>query len=248
MYLRKHAWMAALLALTYASAAQGQEPEGRMVTDRSPRNWVLELQFGGYVPGVDEGVRGSPFEEVFGDSNLLSQIALQRLVYQGVGAVGIGLQAGYSEFYGRAFLQESNDRSGDSTSLHVVPIQLFASYRFDYAALHWNFPLAVYGKAGIGEWIWWSNDGAGETAGDGDASGSKLGFSLSAGASLHLDWLDPRLAREFDRNFGVNNTYVFVEYARWNAKFRGNLFEHGIEAQGLDLSDEIVSGGVAFEF
>lgn len=247
MYLRK-TWMAALLALAHASVAQGQTQPRQMETDTSPRNWVLELQFSGYLPRIDRGVSGTPFEDVFGDSSLLSQLALQRLVYQGIGTLGIGVQAGYSEFFGRAFLEETNQRSGDSTSLHVVPIQLFAAYRFDYAALHWNIPFAIYGKAGVGEWIWWSNDGEGATAGEGEASGAKLGFSLSAGAAFHLDWFDPKLAREFDRNFGVNNTYVFVEYARWNAKFRGNIFQHGIEVHGLDLSDEIISGGIAFEF
>lgn len=248
MYLRKHLWMVALLALTYTTAAQGQGVERAMVTDRSPRHWTLELQFGSYFPSIDRGVSGTPFEDVFGGGNLLTQLALQRYVYEGIGTLGIGLQVGYSEFFGRAFLQDSNVRSGDSSSLHVIPIQLFAAYRFDYAAIHWDIPFAVYGKAGIGEWIWWSDDGDGETAGNGDASGAKLGFSVSAGAAFHLDWLDPRLAREFDRNFGVNNTYIFVEYTRWNAKFRGNLFKHGIEARGLDLSDEIVSGGIAFEF
>lgn len=244
MFVRKHLWMAALAALFYGPVAQAQE----MVTDRSPKFWVLELQFGGYEPQIDREVAGTPFQDVFGDSSVISQLAFQRLVYQGIGTLGIGVQAGYSEFFGRALLQNSDERSGDTTSLHVVPIQLFASYRFDYAAIHWDIPFAVYGKAGIGEWIWWSNDGSGDTAGDGEASGAKLGFSVAAGLAFHLDFLDPKLARDFDRNFGVNNTYVFVEYARWNAKFRGNLFKHGIEAQGLDLSDEIVSGGIAFEF
>lgn len=250
MYARKLWWMVAVAALSFgpAAGAQGHAAQ-EIMAQESPRNWVLDLQFGSYFPSVDEGVVGTPFADVFGDGSLLTQLSLQRLVYQGIGTVGIGLEVGYTEFFGRGFIQGTDDLSGDSTSLRVVPIQLFASYRFDYAALHWDIPFAIYGKAGIGEWIWWSNDGDGETAGDGDASGAKLGFSLAAGLAFHLDWLDPRLSREFDRNFGVNNTYVFVEYTWWNAKFRGNFFEHGLfVTHGLDLSDEIVSGGIAFEF
>lgn len=241
MFARKHRWIVALAALLLGPVAQAQPME----TDRSPRNWVLDLQFAGYFPQIDRGLAGTPFRDVFGDASLLTQIGFQRLLYQGIGTLGIGLQAGYTEFWGRAFIEGTGERSGDSTSLHVVPIQIFAAYRFDYAALHWGVPFAIYGRAGAGEWIWWTTDSG--ASGD-DDSGAKFGVSWAAGLAFHLDWLDPKLARDFDRNYGVNNTYVYVEWARWNAKFRGNVFRHGFDAQGFDFSDEIISGGIAFEF
>jgi len=239
MYARKLSLWVALAALGLAPAAHAAED----LAQESPRKWVLDLQFGSYFPSIDEGVQGSPFADFFGGNSLITQLSLQRLVYQGIGTLGIGLQAGYSEFFGRTFVQGTDERSGDPSYFRVVPIQLFVAYRFDYAALHWDIPFVLHGRAGIGEWIWWESG-----PGTGDDSGAKLGFGLSAGLAFHLDWLDPKLAREFDRNFGVNNTYLFVEYTWWHAKFRGNFFRHGFEAHGLDLSDEFVSGGVAFEF
>lgn len=232
-------WIAALAVLLQVAPAQAE----------SPKNWVLEVQFGSYQPSIDDRVPGRPFAEVFGDDrSLLSQAALQRLFFQGFGTVGVGVQSGYTEFYGKAFIEGTSQRSGDNTSLHVVPLTFFASYRFDLLAERWDIPFAFYGKVGAGYWFWWANDGNGDTAGDGDASGTKFGLTYSAGIALHLDWFDPRLANEFDREFGVNNTYVYFDWTRWNAKFRGNVFKHGFEAHGLDLSDEILSGGIAFEF
>lgn len=232
-------WIAALAVVLLGASAEAE----------SPKNWVLEAQFGSYQPEIDRGLTGSPFRDVFGDDrSLLAQAALQRLVFQEFGTLGVGVQSGYTEFFGRAFIEGTNERSGDNTSLHVIPLTFFASYRFDVLAERLDIPFAVYGKAGLGYWFWWSNDGRGNTAGDGDASGTKAGVVLSAGIALQLDWFDPRLSNEFDREFGVNNTYLYFDYTNWNAKFRANVFKHGIEAQGLDLSDEILSGGIAFEF
>lgn len=232
-------WIAALVVVLLGTSAQAE----------SPKNWVLEVQFGSYLPEIDRGLSGSPFAEVFDDDrSLLSQVAVQRLVFQDFGTLGVGVQSGYTEFFGRAFVEGTNERSGDNTSLHVIPLTFFASYRFDVLAQRFDIPFAVYGKAGAGYWFWWSNDGGGGTAGNGEASGTKFGVALSAGIALQLDWFDPRLSNEFDREFGVNNTYLYFDYTNWNAKFRGNFFKHGFEAQGLDLSDEILSGGIAFEF
>lgn len=240
MIRRTMRWLAALAALGCGTPAVAAE---------TPRNWVLELQFGGYSPDVDDNVAGTPFADVFGNKNrLLSLLSLERLIFKEFGTLGLGLQSGYAGFHGKSFVEGTEERSGDATSLHVIPLTLFAAYRFDYAAQHWNFPFAIYGKAGAGYWFWWVNDEDGNTAGNGEASGAKLGYTLSAGVSLLLDWFDPKLANEFDRDFGVNNTYLYVDYTRWTAKARGNFFEHGFGAFGLDLSDEIWSGGIAFEF
>lgn len=216
----------------------------------SPRNWVLDVQLGWYHPEIDEGLRGTPFLDAFGEGRrLLPQLSLERLIYQGIGHLGVGLNVGYSEFYGKGFLADSDERSADNTSLHVVPITVFVAYHFDWLARELNIPFAPYGKAGFGYWLWWSENGLGETSGGGEASGTKMGLTWSAGLAFLLNFFDPLLSNEFDRNFGVNATYVYVDYTQWYAGFRSNIFEHGLfEKEGLDLSDHIWSVGLSFEF
>jgi len=207
----------------------------------SERNWVLELQFGGYSPDVDKEVQGTPFADVFGNKNrLLTQLAIQRLVFQDFGSLGIGFNGGYSRFTGQGFLEDTDERAPDDTSLTIVPLTAFLAYRFDLPANLWDVPLVPYGKVGFGGWLFWINDALGETAGDGEAQGVRWGWSWSAGLNLVLDFFDPRLAGDFDRSFGVNNTSIYVDYTKVNVDDFGG--------KGFNFSDEIWSGGIAFEF
>ena len=52
--------------------------------------------------------------------------------------------------------------------------------------------------------------------------------------------IDPRLSREFDREFGVNGTFLFVDYTQQHVTSFGRA--------GLDFSASTWSGGIAFEF
>lgn len=207
----------------------------------SERNWILELQFGGYRPDIDAEVPGSPFADVFGEkARLLSQISIERMIFKEFGSFGLGLQGGFTEFFGKGFISGTDDRSSDNTSMRLVPLMGFAAYRFDYPAVAWNVPLVPYAKAGVGGWIFWINDSLGETAGDGAAKGVRWGWSWSAGLALVLDFFDPRLSGDFDRNYGVNNTYLYVDYTE------AKIDDFG--GKGFNFSDNVWSGGIAFEF
>ena len=222
--------IAALLLPAGGASAASDVPQ-------SPREWTFHLQLGGYLPDMDaeEGLSGRPFEQVFGDDNrLLTQAGLERYVFDAFGTLGIGVSAGYAEFYGKGFFAEgpnAGERSGDNTSFTVVPLQAFVAYRFDVPALAWSIPLVPYAKAGVGAWLWWT----------GGMSGQKAGFSYGGGLQLHLDYFDNRLANEFDRNIGVNNSYLYVDWAAWEVD--------GFGGDGFVLSDDgIVSFGLALDF
>lgn len=225
----------ALLAASLPAQAQEQ------ITFETERNWFLEFQFGGYNPHVDAEVEGTPFADVFGQhSRLLVQASIERLIYKGFGSFGFGLNSGYTEFFGKGFIEGTDEQSADSTSLHLIPVTAFAAYRFDYPAINWGIPFVPYAKAGIGGWIFWINDAEGSTAGDGGAQGVRWGWTWSAGLALQLDFFDPRLSNEFDREYGVNNTYLFVDYTQARIDSFGK--------EGFNFSDNIWSGGIAFEF
>lgn len=215
----------------------------------SERSMALDLRFGGYYPNVDgEFDDATPFRTTFGgDDRLLVQLGLERLLFEKFGMLGVGGSIGYVEYYGHGFFvpdpaePDVLERATDATAFKVVPIYAHVAYRFDYAAQKWGVPVMPYGKAGIGYHIYWSTDGLGETSGGGDASGARLGVMGAVGAGLHLDAFDPRLAREFDADMGVNNSYLFAEYAVYQAD--------GLGSEGFDLSDDgVLSFGLALDF
>lgn len=217
----------ALLSLPGRSAAQTEAID-------SPRDWFLGLQIGGYFPAIDDEFDGArPFENTFGDDQrLLFQVGVERFLFKDFGTVGLGLSAGYSEFFAHAFFDEDRStRSEDPTSMQIVPIQAYLAYRFDVASVEWGFPLVPYAKAGAGYWLWWT----------GDKNGARAGYTFSGGLQLLLDVFDKRLAREFDREIGVNNSYLYVDWT-WSKV-------NGFGTDGFDLSDSsMVSGGLAFDF
>lgn len=230
--------IAALAAVLVPAAASAQAEVDRPVQERhSPRDWTFHLQFGGYYPQLDQstGLTDEPFQRVFGSSNrLITQAGLERYLFDAFGTLGLGVSLGYSEFYGKGFFAagpDAGERSSDNTSFRTVPIQAFLAYRFDVLAENFNVPLVPYAKAGVGTWLWWT----------GGESGQRGGFSYGGGMQLLLDFFDPRLAAEFDREVGVNNSYLFVDWAAWKVD--------GFGSEGFDLSDDgILSIGLALDF
>ena len=115
--------------------------------------------------------------------------------------------------------------------MRIIPIQAFLAYRFDVAAQRWNVPLVPYAKAGVGAWFW-STEGM---------SGRRGGFSYGGGLQFLLDVIDSQLARETDRELGINNSYLYVDWAGWMVD--------GFGSDGIVLSDDgIVSFGLALDF
>jgi hypothetical protein len=54
---------------------------------------------------------------------------------------------------------------------------------------------------------WWVTSGSGGTS----KYGATNGWSAGLGLALQLDFFDPYLARELDRDTGINHTYIFAE-------------------------------------
>jgi hypothetical protein len=57
---------------------------------------------------------------------------------------------------------------------------------------------------------WWVTNGPGVTKGEGATDG----WSAGLGLCFLLDFIDPTLARELDRDTGINRTYLFLEASR----------------------------------
>ncbi len=237
--MRRIVFCAAILMSTLSWAA---------VAGESQRSMFLELKFSPLTPLIDrpfESVEGGgPYRTIFGGGPmLLGELEFNYQFFQRAGSLAAGISIGYAEKYGHAHALETGEPVSQSTGIHLVPLKALLVYRLDYFSLHYNVPLVPYVKGGFVMMPWWVTNGAGiEVANDIRGEGMKYGASGTVGLSLVLDFLDQRLARDFDTGMGVNHTMIFAEYSMQEM----GLFDPS--AMTLDLSSRHWSFGLAFEF
>ena len=71
-------------------------------------------------------------------------------------------------------------------------------------------------------------------------SGGKWGWGATGGLAFMLDVLQPRFARDFDSDLGVNHSYLFAEYTYADVNNFG--------AGGLNLSSRRWMFGLALDY
>jgi hypothetical protein len=220
----------------------------------SERNFAIEIRFGLYYPNVDSefGPKNvSPNHLIFGNGRrVMWQAEFDWEVLQMFGTLSLGASLGYwkanAQACYRAQLEAKGecDRSGDNTSLRLIPFAALLVYRMDEAAKRWGIPIVPYGKLGLNYTIWTVNNGDGNVPNypqGGRGQGGTPGWQAAVGLSLQLDFIDPAAAREFDSESGVNHTYAFFE------------MDH-VDGSGLYRSDVLRVGdntwfaGLMFEF
>jgi hypothetical protein len=198
----KRALVAALL-VTLAAEARAAES----------RRWgSFEIGAGTYEPDLDAEFGGveSPFQDVFGSGRgWMFRTGAALALFRFAGTVEAGLQSGFLQKTGKAQTLEQTD-SGDDTRLRLIPVSLTLTYRFEWLNDRYRIPFAPYGRVGLERFHWWVEDGNGDTS----ESGATNGWSATAGLALLLDFIDPQIAREFDNDAGVNDTYLFFEVTR----------------------------------
>jgi hypothetical protein len=220
----------------------------RAVPMEQPRSATLEFKLGGYKPLIDReaSLTGKPYEQIFGASSmLLFEVEIDRILWQKFGTLGLGFSIGYAEKYAKALISPGSPGagtpSGETTSLKVIPVRLLAVYRFDYPALRMGIPLVPYAKAGLVAMPWWVAKGGRLEFADGNrGAGAKFGYSFHGGLSLMLDFLEPRMAKDFFTDVGVSHSYLFGEYVYENVNNFGKA--------GLDLSSRYWMFGFAMDF
>jgi hypothetical protein len=213
----------------------------------SPRLGSFEVMLGGYRPAIDAEFAGGngPYRAAFGDGRgLLLRADVAKALFTGYGSLELGVGAGYFEKYGRGRLANGT-ATADTTAFKVIPTRLSLTYRFDILAERFRVPLAPYGRASFERYNWWVNNGAGNTADAGGLSGSGAtnGYSFSGGLAFLLDFFDPTLARDMDRDTGINHTYVYVDFTK---SFVSDF--HSTKSWNLSDDKVTVSGGLLFAF
>jgi hypothetical protein len=181
----------------------------------SPRSMYIEFKLSPFTPMLDSGFQKNtgPYFKFFGNQPmLLGEIEAEYEFFQKFGTISAGFSAGYAEKYGKALDSASGEHIGQSTGIHVVPIKVLIAYRFDWLKQKTKVPLVPYVKGAFVAMPWWALNGADvEQASGFYGSGARFGLSGVVGLALELDFLDQRLARDFDSSMGVNHTYLFAE-------------------------------------
>lgn len=239
--MKKSFAVAVALALV-PLAARADDPRGA-----SPRNFLFELKVSPYLPMVDAGLTApGPYQLVFGSGPmLLAEGELDFEVWQKFGTISVAVSGGYAEKYAKAFIAGTTTASAEGTGFHVTPLKALVTYRFDILWTRFDVPLTPYLKGGPVFMPWWITKGTEIDVVDGlRGAGYKLGLSGTIGLALVLDFLDRRLARDFDTGSGVNHTSLFAEFTAQDM----NLFEFSKNTQNLNLSSNHWDFGIAFEF
>ena len=202
----------------------------------APRTLTLEFKLGPYKPLIDReaALTGKPYETIFGNSSmLLFEFEIDRIFWQKFGTLAVGGSVGYAAKTGNALIAPGNPGegtpSGDTTTLRVIPVRLLLVYRFDVGAIRSGIPFVPYAKTGLVFEPWWATKaGSLEYANGKRALGAKWGWDITGGISLMLDFLEPRLAKDFSNDIGISHSYLFAEYTYANVNNFGS--------KGLDLS------------
>jgi len=153
----------------------------------SAPDWGFELGISFYRPAVDSefGNGPHPFADTFSSArHVLTEGELDRYLVHRFGTWGVGLRAGYYKVTGAAFLADGT-RSGDDTSLRLIPLSLSLLYRADGLAGLQEVPLIPYVKAGL-DGVTWTATSTGDSA---SHSGFTPGWHAAAGVALGLKFL-----------------------------------------------------------
>ena len=217
----------------------------------SPRTMRLDVRFGSYRPRIDEqfDARSTtdppPYEQAFGSRReVMTLVGLELIAFDAFGTLSAGITSGFWDIEGSSIEKAGGgaEREGeDATSLEIIPVQAQLTYRFDV----WQdlvFVVPVF-RFGLDSFFWTVRDDDGDVANfeqGQPAEGTTLGWHVSFGVHFLLDFLAPKMAGDFDRQAGVNNSYLTAEY------LYSKVDDFG-EAESLRLGDGTLFIGFALD-
>jgi hypothetical protein len=214
--------------------AREDRPAPRLL---SPPTWGFQVGLSWYRPAIDqEDPNGyHPFADTFSGARHPMWVAeLDRYLGHHFGSWGASFRAGFYRVTAKAFLADgSGGRSGDETSLRLIPLSASAFYRAtDLPGLR-HLPLIPYAKLGLDAVDWTVT----KTGSSDSQSNISIGWHAAAGAMLGFAWLGVGT----DSTDGVADPFgLFFE---WDySKIDGMGLTHS-----LQVGDSIWFAGVAFD-
>ena len=208
------------------------------------QSFALEFKMGPHRPLLDRDptLTSDPYYDTYGNNPMLfAELELDYQFWRFFGSLAVGFAIGYGEKFAPAVDASTGVNASESTGLRVIPMKVLAVYRFDWAAQKHRVPLVPYVKGGFVMEPWWAVKGGKTETADGlPGIGVRFGVAATLGIAFQIDFLDPRLARDFDTSAGVNHTYLFAEWSITEVNNFGST--------GFDLSSRNALFGIALEF
>lgn len=239
--------LATLAAVSLSTGSASAENEVVEQSWREPRiiessqKFAFELRFGPYRPRIDDPFpQQRPYENVFGSDTRIAfglefDWQMYRIPY--VGTIGPGIGWGYTHMSAPARFT-TGELSAEDTDLAIMPMYGVAVLRVDEMARRTAVPLVGYGKAGLGYGIYWTGNDV-ET----QLQGRTWGTHFALGAMFLLDVIDNRSAVEIDNEWGINNSYFFLEWMVSNLDdFKGSR-----DRSAMHIGTNTWMLGLAFE-
>lgn len=202
-------WLTLLTCLLTGTAVAADAP-----------GWSLEVKGGKLESAMEEWAE-------FYDDERIPQFSIG-FAYKLLRQLEIGAEAGYLRDKGAGFAPGHGTVAG-SVKYELLPLHLTATLRGVFYEDQWLVP---YVGAAVGRYSYRVRVDA-----QPKITGHVNGTLYRAGLQLLLDRLDRRAAAAFHRDFGVANTYLFVEYQDTEAELDEN-----------DLGGKAWLGGLLLEF
>src|SRR3989338_2804592 len=184
-----------LSLVTHAAPTQAESTE---TIERHPITVGFELK---YAPLRFDRYHLAPEKPAHENGNA-TLIALEWLLVQNLGKVGLGIETG--------FFAASHQRIDEHRIAHLyaIPAHARLSYHFDYFSDQLLVPFASVG-GGLTLLRQVSSTGA-------NIAGTQMyqGWEYTLGGQLCLNKIDPHGSKSMNRNFGINNTYLLFEFTQ----------------------------------
>ncbi len=212
--MRKTIWFLILLFLS--SVASAEEP----LLDHP--HWSLEIKGGLFAPALKDWPR------YYGQHDM-PEYAVS-LAYKLLRQVELGAGVGSMSAKGQAYRKGHGTLDGEAT-YELEPVNVFIVVRGSVKDEQWLVPYA-----GVG----WTRMYYREMiTGQETVRGNADGYHVRGGVQLSLDLMDPGASTTMYADYGVHNTYFFIEVERTRVIER---------TTSLDLGGTAYLAGLLFEF
>ncbi len=214
-----------LAALALALPAAAQSPV--IVSKESPRWGSFQISLSPFSPNIDSEFANAvfpPYATIFGTGRPLmvqGQFNMSAWITE-FGTLDVGGGVGYWEAWGQGWYQATDGTllRGGSTKLMIIPVQVQATYRWEWFYERFRVPFEPYVRGAIVDYIWSTSgqDGVSSwTSPEGVAyrgSGATFGWAATIGVGLVLDFFDTGLSRQMDYDVGINRTLLFFDFTK----------------------------------
>lgn len=223
---------ALIITIAAPGVAFGQDEE-------QTSRFSAEVKLGGYTPSIDsEFSEGQgPYQRFFGDKGMwMFETQLSVAAIDLWGPLGVTANIGYAQkSASMLFADDGTDAPGETT-LRIIPMRLGLSYNAEYLYRRFHVPLIPSATIGLDYALWSTKDAGDDTSG----SGGKSGWHVGAGLDLVLDPLAPGSAAVMSRKYGIEKTYLGVDFTSTHLNNFGQ--------STFDLSDNQWLFGLGFSF